>query len=134
VDSTINKDERRARNKEIERVARDCPQFAQSYVATNEELASRELELEKLRGNDASAEEESVAKGVQTVLNAFGILALLLSLALVVVLPLIEKIVYFYLGRLSFVEKEGLLTLVQALVLFGVYRAYRLCVNGNSKR
>jgi len=71
---------------------------------------------------------------IRVILNAVGLLTLLLSLALVVVLPLAEKIIYFYMGSLSFIEKEGLLTIVQALVLIGVYCAYRLVVGKKTKR
>ncbi len=127
MESTTNKDE-------LERVARDFPQFARTYAATCNELVVKEQELEKLRAEGKTQKEESTTQGIRIVLNAIGLLTLLVSLGLVVVLPLAEKIIYFYMGRLSFVEKECLLTGVQILVLFGIYYAYRAFVAGKSKR
>jgi len=134
MESTTNKGERRATAEEFERVARDYPQFAQSYAVTWNELISKEAELEKMRADKLLRDEESTTDGVRIVLNAVGILAALLPLALVVVLPLVEKIIYFYMGSLSFVGKEGLLTVVQTLVLLGIYRAYRFHVDKKIKR
>ncbi len=127
MESTTNNDE-------LERVARDYPQFTRNYVATRNELAAKELELEKLRAENETQKGESTTRGIRIVLNALGLLTLLLSLGLVVVLPLAEKIIYYYMGRLSFVEKECLLTGVQIFVLFGIYYAYRAFVGGKSKR